>query len=227
MTRSCTHHQPRTLHVVGLTGAQDAGKDTVGQLLATHCGFVRIAFADALRAEVTQAFRVDPRIFVDRATKNAPTPALALERCTEPGFILAMQTHHGRRGVVLDMLCPRSPRQILRLWGAEWRCAVSPSYLVTAVAMRISEMSRRAEASRFVITDVRYQHEADLVRQYKGMLWQIKRPGRDVAQHEHSSENDGSAFGPDTIIGNNYDVPHLQQQVLTAWQGRRALEQAA
>nr|WP_145544755.1 hypothetical protein [Variovorax boronicumulans] len=227
MTRSCTHHQPRTLHVVGLTGAQDAGKDTVGQLLATHCGFVRIAFADALRAEVTQAFGVDPRIFVDRATKDSPTPALALERCTQAGFILAMQTHHGRRGVVLDMRCARSPRQIMRLWGTEWRVASTAGYWLTPVAMRISEMFRRAEASRFVITDVRYQHEADLVRQYQGLLWQIKRPGREVAPQEHSSENDGSAFGPDTVIGNNYDVPHLQQQVLAAWQGRRALEQAA
>lgn len=228
-------HRPippsHTFQVIGLAGPRGAGKDTVGQLLATHCGFARVAFGDRLREEVAHGFRIDERMLLARETKEQPLAALALERCMVPAFVLAMRAHHARRGVVLDTQCPRSPRQILRLWGTEWRRAQNVDYWLTAVAMRISEMYRSAVASRFVITDVRMANEVELVRQYGGLLWQIKRPGCEAAPHEHESESSGGEFAPDTVIDNRHDVRHLQQLVLQAWDGRgrpRAqLEQAA
>ena len=42
--------------LLGITGLANAGKDTLAQLLATHCGARTMAFSDGIYAEVAEAF---------------------------------------------------------------------------------------------------------------------------------------------------------------------------
>ena len=203
--------------MIGLTGPAGSGKDTVAALLRVHCGYNPMAFADALRGEVASAFGIDPLLLQERATKEHPISALALRRCMDPAFEAFVIVAHQRAGLgLVDTTAPRSPRQIMQWWGTEYRRAGAPNYWVRAAQKRVTDMHRWGHAHRFVMTDVRFQNEADLVREYGGQIWQIVRPDLAPIEGDHPSEVTGDEFRPDTVINNNHDMRHLQQLVLGA-----------
>ena len=95
------------------------------------------------------------------------------------------------------------------------------------MAVAISQMCRNTAARRFVLTDVRLHSEAEVVRQYGGLLWQIVRPGHQAAPQEHATETSGAEFTPHTVLHNSHDVRHLQQLVHEAWAGAQAAAERA
>lgn len=216
-------------HIIALTGYAGTGKDTVGDLLVTHCGFRKLAFADALRAEVSEAFGIDVADLVHRSTKDVPTGALRL-RGAPAAFVGSLMYSAAvdalTTGTVVnfDLDTPRSPRQIMQWWGTEYRRLREPNYWARIVTERIAYAIRQHER-RFVITDCRFQNEADCVRDMGGQIWKIKRPGIDGAsttEGAHVSATDGSQFAPDAVINNSHDIRHLQQLVLGEFWARDA-----
>lgn len=208
--------KPFTL--IGLTGPAACGKDTVADLLVTHCGFVKLAFADPLKAEVSDAFGIEPLYLTRRETKEHPMSSLALRKCLAIGFVGRMMIDHEDRGETLDLDAPRSPRQIMQWWGTDYRRHQSPDYWTYQTSARIGYLLRERLASRIILTDCRFANEIDMVRDtYGGQVWQIKREGTHVPDGAHLSETSGAQFAPDAIINNDYDIRHLQQLVLGAY----------
>lgn len=209
-------------HIIALTGYAGTGKDTVADLLVTHCGFRKLAFADALRAEVSEAFGIDVADLTHRRTKEVPIGSLRL-RYAPPALLGALmlagvcQDQHAYGLYSKQFLdAPRSPRQILQWWGTEYRRAQEPGYWTRIVTERIAFAIRNYER-RFVITDCRFVNEAESVRNMGGQIWQVKRPGIDgasTAEGAHASATDGSQFAPEVVINNSHDIRHLQQLVL-------------
>ena len=203
--------------IIGLTGPAGSGKDTVAALLRVHCGYTSMAFADALRGEVADAFCVPAQLLLERDTKEHALSALALHRCMDPNFEAFVIAAHQRQGLgMVDTTAPRSPRQIMQWWGTEYRRAGAPNYWVRAAQKRVTDMHRWGHAHRFVMTDVRFQNEADLVREYGGQIWQIVRPDLAPIEGGHPSEVTGAEFKPEAVINNCHDMRHLQQLVLGA-----------
>lgn len=215
-------------HVIALTGYAGTGKDTVADLLAMHFGFRKLAFADALRGEVAEAFGLDIAYLVDQRLKNEPLSALAMNHAPL-GFLGAVALSVGNEartpaGLVSDewLAAPRSPRQVLQWWGTEYRRRQSTRYWSSILSHRVSAARRDGE-TRFVITDCRFDNEADTVRAMGGVIWQVKRPGIDgatTAEGAHASATDGSQFKPDAVINNKHDLRHLQQLVLSEFVAR-------
>ena len=213
--------QPHHTRVIGLTGPAGSGKDTVADLLHTHCGAHKMAFADALRAEIVEAFCIEHIYLTRRETKEHPISALALARCLDTAFVGRMLIQHQLFNTdQLDLNAPRSPRQIMQWWGTEYRRAATPGYWVSKAAQHIHWLHKALQTRLLVITDVRFEDEATLVRSLGGQLWQIKRPGCDVAASAHVSEVTGEAFKPSLVINNSHDMRHLQQLVLGGWAER-------
>ena len=212
----------RTLNaptIIGLAGPAGSGKDTVADLLRTHARFSKCAFAEALRYEVCDAFSIEPLLLTHRPTKEEPHPALALARCKDhafPGLLLQGKLLDQFNGTISEfMAAPRSPRQIMQLWGTEYRRAIDGSYWTGQVVAHVNYQCKNHN-TRHVITDVRFENEAQAVRNMGGVIWQIKRPDLKV-DTTHASESDGSQFKPDAIINNSHDIRHLQSVVMGAW----------
>jgi hypothetical protein len=171
--------------IIGLYGNRGAGKDAVGDVLA-GVGFVKIAFADALREEVAEAFDVPATSLTDRSTKETPQAALKLCCCKNMDF----------RNLFDDHILPRSPREIMQKWGTEYRRAGDASYwrrqVHAKIALHRSGLFGLVDA---VIPDVRYQSEYDFViGGLGGLMIRVTRPEVDSAEDALREAGDPTAL---------------------------------
>lgn len=199
--------------LIGLTGANGAGKDTAANLLAGLLASYNkpctvLAFATALYEEVSTAYAISTNHLTNRARKEQPMYALALTHCADLNFVQAALEH--AEG---DIYTPRSPRQILQWWGTEYRRAQQPSYWVQRLQARLQE--RLDEGfSHCVITDVRFADEAAAIRAMGGQIWRIDRPNYTPSGTGHISEVTGQEFTPEATITNHGTLDALRLQLL-------------
>lgn len=201
--------------LIGLTGLAGSGKDTVADVLVTHAGFTKMAFADALRAEVLSAFcRATPALLANRDTKELPTDILALGWCTNLEFVQAVNAAVYGGAMPLEALDePRSPRQIMQWWGTEYRRAQFDGYWVHMACNRIRTLLGQ-EQRRIVLTDCRFDNEAAALRSMGGELWQVFRPGLRPVEGGHASQTSGDSLKPEAFVVNSSTVVELAHAVL-------------
>jgi hypothetical protein len=205
----------------------------VADILVADHGYRKVAFADALRAEVSKAWGLPETMLTEPATKEHPISALAFELCLDSAFIdlVWRVMNHTRE----QMAAPRSPREIMQLWGTEFRRAQDGNYWVKRVGELIINtdfdyedatindgssqpvLARRVVGiPRWVITDCRFFNEVKLVDKAKGLLWKVSRPGHAVPPGSHVSETTGIEFQPDETLDNSGSLPALRDQVNAA-----------
>ena len=154
--------------IIALTGRPGVGKDSIGDVLAPQQGFVRSAFADALRREVAEAWRIDLRMLTDRPTKELELPALAAGMCSDPAFMRWVADGGDR------LTAPRSPRWTLQRW-ASFKRQFTPDYFARIVERWI----RRQLGSgwnRIVVTDLRDPVEEAMLRRLGAKVVRVHRP---------------------------------------------------
>lgn len=209
------------LQIIALTGSAGTGKDTAADILVTHCQFTKLAFADALRAEVGEAFKVPAELLTRRDLKEMPTAALALIECSDMGFIGALVRSAATDGVRFDVPAwfrgSLSPRQVLQLWGTEYRRAQRINYWLEALRVRITQLHALDGRTRFVIPDCRFENEAALVRAMGGVVWQITRDGVQPVEGQHASATDGTRLNPSVVIDNSSTLHSLREAMLGEW----------
>ncbi len=196
MTRPC---------IIALTGRPDVGKDTIASLIAPQLGFARIAFADALRAEVREAWRVDLRMLTDRAIKEVPIPALAAGMCSAPGFLRWVMDGGD------SLVEPRSPRWVLQQWATYQRRFDDAYY--TRIVHRWVMRQIGTGWNRIVVTDLRHPIEASMVRALGGKVIRVHRPDArplppDTATH---SSEQHEAIEADAHITNEGSLQALAE----------------
>ena len=185
--------------IIALTGRPGVGKDSIGDVLAPQQGFARIAFADALRREVAEAWRIDLRMLTDRPTKELELPALAAGMCSDPAFMRWVADGGD------SLTAPRSPRWTLQRW-ASFKRQFTPDYFARIVERWI----RRQLGSgwdRIVVTDLRDPVEEAMLRRLGAKVVRVHRPelaampadtAMHVSEQHHRTEadadilNDGS-----------------------------------
>ncbi len=196
--------------LIGLTGAAGSGKDSVAGIMVLEHGFQQIAFADALYEEVSTAFNVSVEFLKNRNTKERQAFRLSMRNCTDAEFVRTIMRMHG-----ISLLMrrfwrwqPRSPRQILQWWGTDYRRARCEAYWIDKVCDRLMLTPN----THWVITDVRFPNEADLVREFGGQLGLVLRPGVEPVAN-HVSEAFWQTCNPDIVIRNDGTLEGLQNTV--------------
>lgn len=133
--------------ILGLTGQPFNGKDTAASYLATVHGFHRIAFADPIRAGLQAMLGLTDYDFSPER-KEAP----------------------------ISWLGGKSPTDLMESLGTAW--GQDQAYPTIWVDRAFREIHERQESQQdFVLTDVRFAHEAKRLIKAGGKLLRVVRPG--------------------------------------------------
>lgn len=169
--------------IIGLTGRARSGKDTVGQHYVQNHGFGRWALATPIKAMVHAGFNLNPDDYV---------------------------THEQREAIIPWLGC--SIRHLWQTLGTQWgRDCVNTAVWLMVAQEACGRMIGNG-ARGVVITDVRFENEAEWVRSAGGVVVHVKRP--DAPQLEGASQNHesekGVEIGPrDRVIVNDQTLPDL------------------
>ena len=112
----------------------------------------------------------------------------------------------------------KSPRQMLQTLGTEWgRQLVHDDIWLTVTRRKIDRW--REEGFAVVMTDVRFENEAEMIRKMGGRVWHVVRPDAPKI-NAHASEN-GVSFdaATDITIYNNGTLDDLYDAVCDALEG--------
>lgn len=157
--------------LIGISGKMSAGKDTTADVLVNRFGFIRRSMAAALREECFLALNEL------QAPAGVPEDLVRIieQEGWHPGAVHAKPT-------------PPSIRRLLQAWGTEFRRAQDTEYWIK----RMRDWLLRNTGNSIVIPDIRFPNEADLVREFGGFVWIVRRVNadatRDPAAHSHISE---------------------------------------
>jgi hypothetical protein len=201
-----------TLTLIGITGRKRSGKDTSGDYLCKKYGFVRVAFADALKEACIQIF----------------------------GFSHE-QVYGNDLKEVVDQYWGHSPREILQKVGTELFRDRLPEICpnihndiwIRSVERKINNL-RQQGVTRFVVTDCRFDNELDFIKEYginlaelnMSSTWKVIRPqntgyhsanptlsSSDIINNLHSSETSIDNFVCDLEFLNNQSIDDLYRKI--------------
>jgi hypothetical protein len=162
--------------IIGLSGYAQSGKDTVaGMLIGLH-GYKNVAFANNIRKLL---YEMDPYI-------NDGNPVFRLQDLVD-----------SRGWDEAKTIAPET-RRLLQDLGVGARELFGQDFWVEQVLKNINP------ADRIVITDVRFQNEAEAIKKQSGQIWRVNRPGVGPVNN-HISETDMDLWDWDAVITNNND----------------------
>ena len=160
--------KPKMPPVIGITGKAGSGKDTFYRLVLAPRGYVRVAFADAVRGVA-----LSMAVATQMASRTVPGAYAEFACLAVAGALLGdFPAPGGGTRVALDHTAyyytwygqekPRSVRRILQHLGTEVGRALDPGLWVYAALQEVKRIVERG--GRVAITDVRYPNEAAALR---------------------------------------------------------------
>lgn len=215
------------IHIVAITGQAGAGKDTAANALRA-CGWPAIAYADAIRAECCENWRIDDRYFTTRHCKEQPFAALSIDLSKDYGFCRWVQQNVPR--LTDESPCEvqsnaRTPRWIMQHWG-DYKRRFNTYYWSEIAARNIARTVAAGNRS-VVITDLRMPWEAlhlqataqSLGQQYgvphRLTVLRIVRPDQTTTS-THPTETHIPKIQADHTLINDSTIVALSEQILQA-----------
>lgn len=183
--------------IVGITGPKRAGKSTVARFLVEYHGFEELSFAQRLK---DMAYAVNPIVVVEQ------------EGISEQHFRLQQAVDQlGWEGAKDEF---PEVRRFLQYLGTEGvRGQFGENAWVRKVAEDFDKLAGKTpfdeRIPHVVIADVRFDNEADFIRDRGGVILGVERPGYGTGD-VHESEN---GVLPDWYIGNDGDGADLYSEV--------------
>jgi hypothetical protein len=177
--------------LIGLCGPAGAGKNTVAELLfdSDRCSFHQMAFADPLYECISVITGISVGGLQKRDVKEAVIPWLG-----------------------------KSPRQMLQSMGTEWgRDSIHPEIWIRSAMYRATP--HLAVGRSVVVTDVRFDNEAQAIIDAGGEVWKVTRAGwrcLDASTATHQSEAGVSEHLIARTIDNSGSLDDLRSQLSAA-----------
>ena len=171
-------------NTIGLVGYSQSGKDTVADILVKNYGYTRVAFADKIREFL---YGLNPMVAC------SPTGYLQ-DLVNLVGWDVAKQEPQVRR--------------LLQDLGNSARKTIDENVWVT-LALGNIDVNQRV-----VITDVRFENEAMMIKLMGGQLWRVKRVGVGPV-NDHVSESELEGYKVNQIFVNNGTIEDLEALIKT------------
>ena len=170
--------------IIGLSGYAQSGKDTVAKFLVENHGFERVAFADPIRDLLYEL-----------------NPIVGFEFDSGPWDLKYIVDRDGWDKA------KKNPeiRRLLQVLGVGARNIIDDSIWI------IKALRTMSGDGNYVITDVRFQNEADTLRLsgHGAQIWRVERTGVN-AVNDHVSEHDLDGWEFDAYIHNNATIEDLE-----------------
>jgi hypothetical protein len=172
------------MRIIGMTGRKRSGKDTVGAYLRMKHSFAQESFAKPLKEAVR--------------------------------YIYGWGHEHldGSLKEVVDPYWQTTPRAVLQSFGTEIGRQLDQNLWVKSLQRRLESFQTEPSGPfSFVITDVRFPNEADVVKALGGEIWRVIRPSLGERTDLHASETSMDDYVVDREIVNNGSIADLHNQV--------------
>jgi hypothetical protein len=189
------------MKIIGICGLIGSGKGTVADILQQQHGFKKISFADSLKDVVSAVFGW-PRALLEGDT------VLSRE------FREQVDQWWADRLGIPDL----TPRLMLQIWGTEvCRESFHPDVWIASMERKLSDSNKN-----YVIPDVRFPNEIEMIQRMGGKIWHIKRgetpawfidyiKGADAPADIHPSEYSWARSQFDAFIRNDGPIEQLEQ----------------
>lgn len=152
--------------VIGMSGIKQSGKDTLGNYFVEKYGYKRLAFADALK-----------------------------EACREI-FGFSEEQLYGDKKEVIDGYWGVTPRTVFQYIGTDLfreqigtiMPNVGKNIWLKVIEKKILDEWKQNPNTKFVITDVRFSNECEMVKNLGGTVIRVKRDSCSNIIDHHCSE---------------------------------------
>lgn len=179
------------MHLIGIAGKKRSGKDTVGKMIQELRPKMQlIAFADKLKEFCSIAYGIPLEMFYDDKWKEVPVPTCC-GGSMSPRAAMTRGGHDALVGVT-----------DIHLW----------SDIVKAEWISISTHRFHRDGG-MIITDVRFEWEAEWIVQAGGTILTVLREATDGEAGSHASEKGLPDMYLNHSIQNNGDLDGLQKMV--------------
>lgn len=173
--------------IIGLTGKQHVGKDTVAEYLVKNYHFKHRKFAAGLYQAVET---LDP--FVQ----------LVNGECRRLSDLLKVHDW-----TYLKKNVPEC-RRLLECMGTEVGRNIFGQHIWADIALNAKNVE-----PKIVFSDVRFLNEVDRIKLYRGMIVRVVRPNDDYPQTDHSSNIELDNYPADCTLFNNKTIEDLRRRV--------------
>jgi hypothetical protein len=173
------------MKIIGVAGKARTGKDTVGDYLIEEKGFIRLSFAGPLKRMVCALLYCDENWINDPDNKEFPVPG-----------------------------SDYSPRQLMQTLGTEWgRKTLGEDFWVNIVQRDLQALCDiDTGCGGVIITDCRFDNEAEMLRKMGGTIWHIIRNDAPKVA-THASEAGISLHEDDYVLLNNSTIVGLYDAI--------------
>jgi|SRR5690554_132546 len=212
------------MKIIGLAGRKRSGKDTVASILRNNYNFSQLAYADSLKAVVKTLtgveepedkeseveFKIDVWDIVDISKEidiNPITLSSLLFINLKPWLIGA------ESGGSIPYKIPY--RKLVQLVGTDVVRTINDDIWIERCEKRI-DLLKKLNVSGIVVSDVRFNNEAQHILNMGGEVWQIERQG--LMSDTHSSEVGIDSKYVSKVLYNNSTIEELELQVIKAMQ---------
>ena len=173
-----------TPRLIGLAGRAGSGKSTIARLLCEQHAFVEVSLAEPIKRALAAMLDLHPAYFNDPAGQET----------------------------YLGWLRNTSVQRLMQTLDIGWgRQMIADDIWLTLARQHIDYLTARAERlhiSGIVVSDLRHEDEASMVRARGGTVWHIVRPAPPV--QAHCSEAGIAAQPGDRTLDNTGPVDQLE-----------------
>lgn len=182
--------------LVALHGLPRVGKDTVVNALVKKHFFQKIAFADALYAEVADSFGVSATELASDTWKRYPQNLISIQCSDCPKFRALM-------GVLgHDPSTPRTSRFILRNWAHEYRRSDNSDYWISEFQQKavFARKSIAVPDLRYAVDEYHFLKSFSLLTRRRLVVFEIVNPSVTLSEHHASDDRLPAEYINHTVI---------------------------